>query len=374
MTRREGAKAMYPTIDALRVAAYTIPTDADESDGTLAWTDTTLVLVEAEGGGKTGLGYTYAAGATAHLIAEKLAGVVTGMDAMAVPAAWEAMRHQLRNDGLTGISMMAISAVDIALWDLKARICGLALVDLLGGSVDRVPVYGSGGFTSYDDNRLAEQLGGWVDTGIRSVKMKVGREKDRDLERVRRAREAIGDDAVLMVDANGAYARKEALMFAERFAEQGVAWFEEPVSSDDLEGLRLLRDRAPSLMDITAGEYGYTTFYFHRMLEAGAVDVLQADVTRCGGITGLQHVATLCRVHNVELSAHTAPNASTHVGCSLPPFRDIEYFHDHVRIETMLFEGALTARDGFMAPDRSRHGMGLTFEHDVAERYLIFRA
>src|SRR5205823_9017849 len=134
----------------------------------------------------------------------------------------------------------------------------------------------------------------------------------------------------------GAYGRKEALEWAERYVEHGVRWFEEPVSSDDLEGLRLIRDRAPAGMAIAAGEYGYDLFYFRRMLDAGAVDVLQADVTRCGGITQLLAVGALCAARGIQLSAHTSPTLHAHVGTALAPLVHVELFHDHARIEQLL--------------------------------------
>src|SRR5262249_46787321 len=149
-----------------------------------------------------------------------------------------------------------------------------------------ISVYGSGGFTSYSIAQLQAQLGTWAGDGISKVKMKVGSSPKDDVDRVRAARQVIGTRAELFVDANGAYTRKQALDFADRFAVYDVRWFEEPVSSDDLEGLRLIRNRAPAVMNIAAGEYGYETTYFRRMLDAGAVDVLQADATRCAGVTG----------------------------------------------------------------------------------------
>jgi L-alanine-DL-glutamate epimerase-like enolase superfamily enzyme len=357
-------------VEQLEVGAYTIPTDAPEADGTLAWDATTIVVVRARGGGESGLGYTYADVSTAKLIASKLAGVVVGREAMAPQAAWAAMVKQTRNLGRPGITSMAIAAVDLAIWDLKARVLGLPLCGLLGMARDRVPVYGSGGFTAYSPQRLAAQLAGWVQDGIPRVKMKVGSVPDEDPERVRLAREAIGPEARLFVDANGAYSRKQALDLAGRFADDArVSWFEEPVSSDDLEGLRVLRDRAPAGMEIAAGEYGYDAVYFKRMLEAGSVDMLQADVTRCAGITELLRIGALCRAHGVPLSLHCGPSIHLHPAMALENFVHLEYFHDHVRIEHMLFDGVLDPVDGALVPDLERPGNGLEFKRGEAERY-----
>ncbi len=358
-------------IERIEVSAYTIPTDFPESDGTLAWDSTTLVLVEAAAGGERGLGFTYAGTSSARLIHDRLAEVVRGRDALAVPGAWAAMVSAVRNLGRPGIASTAIAAVDTALWDLKARLLGLPLVRLLGAVRDSVPVYGSGGFTSYSIDQLREQLGGWVAEGITRVKMKVGREPQADPARVRAAREAIGPEAELFVDANGAYTRKQALAFAEAFAGSGVTWFEEPVSSDDLAGLRLLRDRGPAGMAIAAGEYGYDLFYFRRMLAAGAVDVLQADATRCAGITDFLRVGALCDAEPIPLSAHTAPSIHAHPCCALTPAVHVEYFHDHARIERMLFDGALAPRGGMLRPDLSRPGLGLDFKRADAARFVV---
>jgi L-alanine-DL-glutamate epimerase-like enolase superfamily enzyme len=357
-------------VEAVEAAAYTVPTDAPEADGTLSWEATTIVVVHVEAGGRVGVGYTNADEATATLIAGKLAGVVAGADALAPPALWAEMVSATRTLGRPGIVSMAISAVDTALWDLKARLHDVALCTLLGQVRSTVPLYGSGGFTSYSDERLAEQLAGWVEAGIPRVKMKVGSDPEADPERARRARAAIGDDAELFVDANGAYSRKQALQLAHRFREQaGVSWFEEPVSSDDLEGLRLLRDRGPAGMAIAAGEYGYDATYFTRMLSAGAVDVLQADVTRCGGITELVRIDGLCRGNQVPLSLHCGPAIHAHPATALDRLVHLEYFHDHVRIEGLLFDGLPALREGCLLPDPGRPGNGLELKKADAERF-----
>jgi L-alanine-DL-glutamate epimerase-like enolase superfamily enzyme len=363
------ARASAP-VEELEVAAFTVPTDAPEADGTLAWDSTTIVVVHVFGGGEWGMGYTYADLATAKLIESKLAGIVQGCDALAPQAAWAAMVRGIRNLGRPGIASMAIAAVDVALWDLKARLLGLPLCKLLGMAHDRVPIYGSGGFTAYSLQRLSEQLAGWVQRGIPRVKMKVGSSPEDDPGRVRAAREAIGPNAELFVDANGAYSRKQALSLSERFrSDAEVSWFEEPVSSDDLEGLRLLRDRAPAGVAIAAGEYGYDVPYFRRMLDGGAVDVLQADVTRCAGITELLRVGALCRSHGVPLSLHCGPAIHLHPGLALGQLVHLEYFHDHVRIEQLLFDGIVPPREGALFPDLERVGMGLQLKRADAERY-----
>src|SRR5665213_1754711 len=304
-------------VERLDVSVYRVPTDFPESDGTAEWDATTMVLVEAHAGDRVGLGYTYGDAATGALVRDALAEVVEGRDAMAVTASWQALGRACRNLGRPGLASMAIASVDTALWDLKARLLELPLATLLDAAHEAVPIYGSGGFTSYPDERLAKQLSGWAEQGIPRVKMKVGREPESDLHRVAAARAAIGSGTELFVDANGALSRKQALRFAVEYAERfGVRWFEEPVSSDDLKGLRLLRDRAPAGMEIAAGEYGYMLPYFERMLAAGAVDCLQADVTRCEGITGFLRVAALCQACSLQLSAHCGPSIHVHPCCA----------------------------------------------------------
>jgi L-alanine-DL-glutamate epimerase-like enolase superfamily enzyme len=359
-------------VETVDVCAYEIPTDGVESDGTLEWTSTTINVVEVSGGGETGVGYSYGHHAIASLVASKLAGVVQGADATDPQAAWAAMSRALRNNGETGLSYMAISAVDIALWDLKARLLGLPLARLLGRWHGETPVYGSGGFTSYTIERLVDQLAGWVAEGIPRVKMKVGRNPAQDLLRVAAVREEIGDEAELFVDANGAYSRKQALEAAGTFREVAdVSWLEEPVSSEDRQGLRMVRDGAPHGMEIAAGEYGYALPYFSDLIASGCVDVVQADVTRCGGITGLLRVDALCRAHCLPLSGHCAPAVSAHALAGCECTVHLEYFHDHVRIENMLFDGTLSPTGGALRPDDARPGLGLELKRDDAERYAI---
>lgn len=369
MTRLNTRSQEGPPIERLAVRAFTIPTDAPEADGTLQWDATTVVVVQLTAGGCQGIGYSYTHRAAADLIHDKLRPLVEDFDAWDVGAAWQRMVHETRNLGRPGITSTAIAAVDIALWDLKAKILDLSLVRLLGSVRSSVPIYGSGGFTSYDDARLREQLAGWAEAGFTRVKMKIGESASDDRRRVAVAREAVGPDVELMVDANGGYPHKTAVAMGEAFAELGVSWFEEPVSSDDLEGLRLVRVGMPAPIEVAAGEYGYHSVYFRRMLEAGAVDVLQADASRASGITGFLAAAALSDAFQIPLSAHCMPAVHMHLGCAVQAVRHIEYFHDHVRIERLIFEGLPEPRESCLSPDSQRPGLGLELRESDAARY-----
>ena len=356
-----------PRVESVVASAFTVPTDQPESDGTLEWDSTTIVVVEAAGAGERGLGYTYAHRAAAEVVSSTLAPVVAGADALAPPQAWMAMQTALRNFGRQGIGAMALAAVDVALWDLRAKLLGLSLADSLGRFHGSVETYGSGGFTSYDDAALAAQLGGWAEAGFRRVKLKVGREPERDPHRLAVARGAIGDDVALMVDANGAFAPAAAARWAQRYAEHGVSYFEEPVSSEDLDGLRRLREATPPGMEVAAGEYAWDLPELDRL--AGCVDVLQADVTRCGGITNVLRADGLCRARGLPLSAHCAPQVSAHACCACEKAIHIEYFHDHSRLERLFFDGALEPTGGRLSPDASRPGLGIELKRADAEPY-----
>jgi L-alanine-DL-glutamate epimerase-like enolase superfamily enzyme len=353
-------------VDAIDVSCFTIPTDAPESDGTLEWDSTTIVVVEARSGTVRGLGYTYAPEAAGKVVDSQLKKVVVGRSLDEHAALWLECAAQLRNAGRPGIAYCALSALDNALWDLRARLLGVSVVSLLPAAHDHVPIYGSGGFCSYTLERLQEQLGGWAEQGIPRVKMKLGREPDFDPQRLTAAREAIGDGTELFVDANGAFPAKEAVRWARRYVEEwDVRWFEEPVSSADFDGLRLVREH--STLDVAAGEYAYVLADFRNLV--GNVDCLQADVTRCGGITGLLRVNGLTSAHGVDVSGHCAPQLSAHALCGVDRLRHLEYFHDHIRIEHMLFDGVLEPENGALVPDRSRPGFGLELKRTEAQRY-----
>jgi L-alanine-DL-glutamate epimerase-like enolase superfamily enzyme len=261
--------------------------------------------------------------------------------------------------------------VDTAVWDLKARLLGISLTELMGAATPTVPVYGSGGFTTYDNKTIEAQIAGWRNQGITMAKIKIGAHPSEDFSRVNAARRALGTNDRLFVDANGAYGVKQALDFAQRFREQGVEWFEEPVTSDNLTGLRDIRQCGPPGMDIAAGEYGDNHFYMQRMLDAQAVDVLQIDATRCQGYSGFIHAASLALAANIPISSHCAPALHLSVCCHVPNVLHMEYFYDHVRIERMLFDGVREIKNGRLTPDRTQPGHGLVLKERDAERYAV---
>ena len=364
------------SVDALTVHAFDIPVDGPdgrEQDGTLTWESVTMIVAEARADGQAGLGYTYGDVATAALIESKLTQAVRGADAMAPPAAGQQVTAQLRNAGQPGAGAMAASAVDIALWDLKAKLLGQPLFQVLPAFRAEVPVYGSGGFTNYPLPVLTGQFARWAEQGIPRMKLKTSRDPQADPRRLTAVRKEVGDDVELFTDANGALSRKAALYWAHRFAaEWRVCWLEEPVSSQDTAGLRLLRDAGPPGLDIAAGEYGFLLPDFAALLDAGAVDCLQANVTRCGGITGLLQVGGLAAARQVDLSGHCAPAVSAHAFCAVPHLRHLEYFHTHVRAEGIAFDGTLSPAGGVLRPDPGRPGLGLAVKWADLERYRVY--
>lgn len=359
-------------ITAGRVSAYTIPTDKQpETDGTAEWNSTTIVIVELTSQDVTGLGYSYANEAAAKVAEELIRKAILGNDAFDIQALHSSMDRKVRNWGRPGLVASAISAVDTCLWDVKARLLRLPLLGLLGKVRDEIQAYGSGGFTSYTEKELINQLTGWAEEGLSCVKMKIGTHPEKDVPRVKAVQKALDGKAQLYVDANGAYDRQQALHKAQQFGDLGVTWFEEPVTSDDRIGLHFMVERAPAVMKIAAGEYNYTLDDARLLIEAQAVDVLQSDVTRCGGVTNFIKIGHLCDIAHYPYSAHTAPSIHATLCCALSPAMNVEYFYDHVRIEHMIFDGAITAKKGMLAPNLSEHGFGLTLKGSDAEKYKV---
>jgi L-alanine-DL-glutamate epimerase-like enolase superfamily enzyme len=352
-------------IRELRVSTYRVPTPAPQADGTASWDATEVLVVQPVAGDYIGLGWSYcSAPAAARVVADLLGPVVIGADALEVSRVWQRMVHTVRNAGRPGLVSMAIAAVDIALWDLAAKLHGLPLDRLLGRVRDRVPVYGSGGFVTLDDAALTAELRHWTDElGVTAVKIKVaerwGAAPERDLARTRRARQVVGDAVQLMVDANGGYTIGQARRLGAAYDDLGVSWFEEPVSSEDLTGLAQLRRQLSC--DVAAGEYCDSVAYAHAMCRARAVDCLQVDVTRCAGITEWLRVAAIAAGFGLQVSGHCAPALHTAPALAAPNLRHVELFADHERLEPLLFDGVPTVSSGHLIPaDRPGNGMRLS--------------
>ncbi len=347
-------------IDDVTTAVYRFPTEHPEADGTLSWDATTTVTATVVAGSHEGLGWTYSTAAAAQIIVDHLLPAIAGRDALDIPGCWSAMHRACRNLGTTGVVMQAISAVDIALWDLKARILGTPAAQLLGRARDRVPVYGSGGFTSLTDEQLADQVREWSDAGCRAMKIKIGQswgtDIPRDVVRIGAFRELAGPDVELMVDANGGYTSGQARRVGAVLDEMAVRWFEEPVSSDDLGGLAVVR--AAVRCDVAAGEYAADVYTAAALCPV--VDCLQLDVTRCGGYTGFLRGAAIAQAHNVQVSGHCAPALHAPVASAVPNLRHVEWFIDHARLEPLLVDGVPPVRDGAMAVDDVVAGHGMT--------------
>jgi L-alanine-DL-glutamate epimerase-like enolase superfamily enzyme len=362
MTTEVVPRVAIPIAD-VEATAYTIPTERPEGDGTLTWESTTWVLVRVSTDDRdlpTGVGWTYAPPAAAYVVRDLLAPRVAGRSAVDVVASWESMVRAVRNAGRPGLVSMAISAVDTALWDLAARLLGLPLHRLLGLVRNDVAVYGSGGFTTDPPSVLREQVLGWVGRGIPRVKLKIGECRGsavrRDLQRVALVRELVGTDVDVFVDANGGFQAQQAVRVARQLDGLGVTWFEEPVSSDDHLGLRRVRECTDA--DVTAGEYGDSLAYFAHLLAADAVDCVQVDVTRCGGYTEWRRIAALAAAHGLEVSGHCAPSLHLPVAAATTNLRHLEWFSDHVRIESRFLDGFPSVRDGVLAPaDEPGHGL-----------------
>ncbi|MEP7177469.1 MAG: enolase C-terminal domain-like protein [Pseudonocardiales bacterium] len=358
------------TISGVKVAVYTFPTPEPEADGTLQWAATTAVTVTLHAGGQAGLGWTYSSPAAAAVIHDKLADAVNDRDAHDIAGGWSAMHRACRNLGTKGLVMQAISAVDMAWWDLKARLLKMPMTALLGQYRSEVPIYGSGGFTTLSDAQLEEQVGWWQTVGCTAMKIKIGQawgtHTTRDLARVGELRKYASDDVQLMVDANGGYSAGQARRIGHALDDLGVTWFEEPVSSDDTSGLANLRGALRC--DIAAGEYAADVYDVRALLPV--VDCLQLDATRCGGYTGWLRSAALAQSQNLQVSAHCAPSLHAYVAAAVPNLRHVEWFVDHARLEPLLVDGLPEARGGALHLNTSTTGHGMSIRSEAEQWHV----
>lgn len=358
-----------PAIDEVTAEVFRFPATQSESDGTLTWDATTAVVVTVSAGHEHGLGWTYSSPAAATVVDHHLAALLRGADPADITDAGARMRKACRNFGTAGVVAHALSAVDIALWDLKARLLELPLTSLFGKVREAAAVYGSGGFVNLNDEQLTEQVINWEAAGCTAVKIKIGVDTARAIDRITLVDKLVSARTRIMVDANGAYTPGEARRMGYELDRLGVCWFEEPVTSDDPAGLRLVRDALRC--DIAAGEYIYSETDAARLVEV--VDCLQLDVTRCGGYSGFLRCAALAAARHRDISAHCAPALHASIAAAVPRLRHVEWFADHARLEPLLVDGAPQVVEGRLAPRGTEaepygHGMRLA---DSAASYRL---
>ena len=278
---------------------------------------------------------------------------------------WQEFFHYLRGVGRKGLSFCALSAIDTALWDLKGKIVDLPLYRLLGGNQPRVPVYASGGWTSYDDDQLVDEMKGMVARGFETIKFKVGVENGRnlrrDVTRVRKVREAVGPDISLLVDANNGFDAASAIQLANRIREFDIMLFEEPVFADDIPGLA--RFRRGTDIPLATGEHEYTKFGVRDLLLAEAADIVQVDGARAGGYTEMLKCAALTQAWNVKFAPHAMENIHLHLVAAVPNAFMLERLLMFEDITAQVFKDAPVPVDGYMTVPELP-GLGLALDMD----------
>lgn len=359
------------SIDKLEVKYFEIPTETPERDGTLEWLSTGLVTLELYSGSHKGLGYTYADRATASFLVEHALPYLKGKDESQHFLMLDVLKRKYRNLGNAGVTSMALSAVDIALWDLRASVLNISIQNLLGIRRECTPFYGSGFFLDDNSQDLMRQLEKFQNMGIDSFKMKIGDGFNSDISRMKDMRMRIGDEASLFVDANGYYGHKEALELSREMEKFNVSWFEEPISSDDINGLQFLKDRFPFKVNLVAGEYCYQITDVLRLIESKAVDIIQVDATRCEGVTGAMRASQLAHAYNLPVSTHCAPLLHGNIGLSLENLYISEHFYDHTRIEEKYFTHKGSYIDGAYWPSSDQIGFGWDLNSQTRE-HLIY--
>ena len=284
----------------------------------------TLVKIITDAG-VTGIGNGYAKPVIRTAI-EQFRQLLIGEDPLNVERIWQKM-YSPKAVGRRGLTTQAISAIDIGLWDLRAKVAGMPAYKLLGGFRDRVPVYIAGGYYAAGKGvrELQTEMESYVARGARAIKIKVaGLPIAEDVARVRAAREAIGADVKLMVDANCGYRAFEAIQFARQVEQYDIYWFEEPVGADDYEGMRRVAEMTP--IPIAAGENEYTKYGFRDLIACKGASIITPDAKICGGITEFMKIAALTQAHDLAVSPHGSQEVHTHLAAAIPNAILIEYF------------------------------------------------
>jgi L-alanine-DL-glutamate epimerase-like enolase superfamily enzyme len=283
------------------------------------------------------------------------------------------MFWRVRGYGRKGVAFCALSAVDIGLWDLKAKALGLPLYRLLGPYTDAVPIYGSGGWTNYTEDELVAEMTGYVEQGIKRVKMKVGKDFGRsereDIQRLAAVRKAVGDDVAIYIDANNGYYPKQAIYMAKEFEQFQVGWFEEPVLADDIPGLAEIR-RATTI-PVATGEHEYTKYGFRALIAGGGVDIVQPDVGRVGGVTEWMKVAHLAHSFNLPVAPHAVQLVHLHLTCATPNLKVVEYLGNSHEGDKIWYTEFPEHKDGMWSPYPDRPGLGLELDPHAVEKWAV---
>lgn len=322
--------------------------------------------------GLAGLGICTAVGARA-ILERDLKELLIGQDPLAHEKLWDDMFWRVRGYGRKGLAFCAISAVDIALWDLKGKIFGVPIYKLLGPYTDRVPIYGSGGWTSFTEAELVREQAGYVERGIPRVKMKVakdfGKSEEEDVRRLAAVRKALGDDVEIFIDANNGYYAKQAIRMARRFQEYNVGWFEEPVLADDIEGLAQI---ARSIdIPVATGEHEYTKYGFKELISRGGADIVQPDVGRVGGITEWMKVAHLAHAFNLPVAPHAVQLVHLQMALCTPNLKVVEYLGTTEGGDRVWYTEFPEPKDGMWAPYPDRPGLGLELNPASVRKYAV---
>jgi L-alanine-DL-glutamate epimerase-like enolase superfamily enzyme len=333
---------------------------------------TTLIQVDTNEG-ITGLGSCSGNGELIEVIIAKiLKPLVIGMDPTQIDDVWDKayIRGGHKEFGTRGIGVVALSGIDVALWDILGKLRGLPLYQLLGGKCrDKVPVYATALYPE-EFSTATRRARRFADEGFHGVKIKVGFDLDKDIEMVRAVREEVGRDFIVMTDANQGYTLNVALEAADAFAESGVFWLEEPLFAEDIAGHARLREKTG--VPIAVGENLHMCSAFENFVVRGAVDFLQPDVARAGGVTEIKKIAALAASQKVPISFHTwgdavALAASVHLSTAIPEctVMELDYTYNPLREELLL--EPLQAQDGFLiAPDKP--GLGVELNREVLQR------
>lgn len=354
-----------------------IPTDGQvvSRSGLRTWRSTTLVQIETDEG-VTGLGSCSGNGELVELIMSRiLKPVLIGMNPTTIDEIWEKayVRGGHKEFGTRGVGVVALSGVDMALWDILGKVRGLPLYELLGGKCrERVPVYATALYPE-EPLAVAKKALALADQGVHGIKIKVGFDLGKDVEIVRAVRRELGGDFTIMTDANQGYTLGVALDAADAFAEQGVLWLEEPLFVEDIAGHATLRQKGK--VPIAVGENLHTHYAFEDFLVRGAVDFVQPDVARAGGVSEMRKIADLAVKHSVGLSFHTwgdgvALAGSLHLATALEASGVMEFDYTYNPLRAELLSEPLEVSGGFMcAPEKP--GLGVELNREALREFAF---